>query len=116
LFFESASCVTGSATSRLEVCLQQICDSTYSASSPSVQRAGVDILTLKECEDKLKEFLDFNEDPNLWAQGYNISGGATQLAMFTACQDNLRCHWIAQKLNRVQRAELGASNWFAHAP
>jgi len=106
----------GSATSRLEACLQQICDSTDSASSPFVQRAAVDIPTLKECADKLSELPEFNEDPALWAQAYNLFGGAKHRAMFLACPDDLKkYHWITQELNRVRRAEL-STTWFAPAP
>ncbi|KAH7839158.1 hypothetical protein Vadar_000539 [Vaccinium darrowii] len=114
LFIEIESCVIGSATSRLKACLQQICDSTDSASSPSVQLAAIEI---KECAEKLNELPEFNEDPALWAQAYSILGGAKQRAMFMACPDNLKkYHWISQELNRVQIVELGASNWFAPAP
>ncbi|KAH7840016.1 hypothetical protein Vadar_011431 [Vaccinium darrowii] len=52
--------MSGSATSRLEACLQQI-NSTDSASSPSVQRS-VDIPTLKEAADTLNELPEFKDD------------------------------------------------------
>ncbi|KAH7867460.1 hypothetical protein Vadar_033792 [Vaccinium darrowii] len=54
----------GSATSRLEACLQQIVDLTDSASSPSVQRS-VDIPTLKEAVDALNELPKFKDDSDL---------------------------------------------------
>ncbi|KAH7861950.1 hypothetical protein Vadar_032968 [Vaccinium darrowii] len=99
----------GSAMSRLEACLQQICDSTDSASSPFVRRAAVDIPTLKECADKLSELPEFNEDPALWAQAYNLFGGAKHRAMFMACPDDLKkYHWI------TPRIESGAKSRARH--
>ncbi|KAI8573947.1 hypothetical protein RHMOL_Rhmol01G0315800 [Rhododendron molle] len=62
----------GTVTSRLEACMQQICDSTDTDSSPSVQRAVAEIPTMKEYTDKSSEFREFSEDAELWAQGFNL--------------------------------------------
>ncbi|KAH7862309.1 hypothetical protein Vadar_002792 [Vaccinium darrowii] len=81
--------ITGSATSRLEACLQQIVDSTDSASSPSVQRS-VEIPTLKEAADALNDLPEFKDDSDLWAQAFNILGGPRQRALFMACPDQMK--------------------------
>ncbi|KAE9462775.1 hypothetical protein C3L33_05325, partial [Rhododendron williamsianum] len=105
----------GTVTSRLEACMQQICDSTDSASSPSVQRAAAEIPTMKECTNKLSELREFNKDAELWAQGFNLFKDSKIRAMFMSCPDNLRMyHFITQELNRAQTTEL-AKTWFAPA-
>ncbi|KAG5561379.1 hypothetical protein RHGRI_004417 [Rhododendron griersonianum] len=106
----------GTVTSRLEVCMQQICDSTDSASSPSVQHAVAEIPTMKECANKLSELREFNEDAELWAQGFNLFKDSKIRAMFMSCPDDLRMyHFITQELNRARTVEL-AKTWFAPAP
>ncbi|KAI8525063.1 hypothetical protein RHMOL_Rhmol13G0199100 [Rhododendron molle] len=106
----------GTVTSRLEACMQQICDSTDTDSSPSVQRAATDIPTMKECANKLSELREFSEDAELWAQGFNLFKDSKIRAMFMACPDDLRMyHFITQELNRARTAEL-AKTWFAPAP
>ncbi|KAH7836096.1 hypothetical protein Vadar_032659 [Vaccinium darrowii] len=102
----------GSATSRLEACLQQICD-TDSASSPSIQRV-VEAPTLKECADALNELPEFKDDYELWARGYNVFQSPKQRAMFMSCDHPMKkYYWLTHEMNRVQRAELGNSSWFA---
>ncbi|XP_058217503.1 uncharacterized protein LOC131328594 [Rhododendron vialii] len=97
----------GTVTSRLEACMQQICDSTDSASSPSVQRVAAEIPTMKECANKLSELREFNEDAELWAQGFNLFKNSKIRAIFMSCPDDLRMyHFITQELNRAQTAEL----------
>ncbi|KAG5532081.1 hypothetical protein RHGRI_026631 [Rhododendron griersonianum] len=114
----------GTVTSRLEACMQQICDSTDSASSPSVQRATFEIPTMKKCVNKLSELREFNEDAELWAQGLNLFKDSKIRALFMSCPDDLRMscpddlrmyHFITQELNRARTAEL-AKTWFAPAP
>ncbi|KAF7132359.1 hypothetical protein RHSIM_Rhsim09G0041300 [Rhododendron simsii] len=106
----------GTVTSRLEACMQQICDSTDSASSPSVQRAVAKIPTMKECANKLSELREFNEDPELWAQAFNLFKDSKIRAMFMSCPDDLRMYYfITQELNRARTAEL-AKTWFAPDP
>ncbi|KAI8560269.1 hypothetical protein RHMOL_Rhmol04G0242500 [Rhododendron molle] len=106
----------GTVTSRLEACMQQIWDSTDSASSPYIQRAAAEIPTMKECANKLSELCEFNEDAELWAQGFNHFKDSKIQAMFMSCPDDLRMyHFITQELNRARIAEL-AKTWFALAP
>ncbi|KAG5564604.1 hypothetical protein RHGRI_000707 [Rhododendron griersonianum] len=87
-----------------------------SASSPSVPRAVAEIPTMKECANKLSELREFNEDAELWAQGFNLFKDSKIRAMFMSCPDDLRMyHFITQELNRARTAEL-AKTWFAPAP
>ncbi|KAI8571485.1 hypothetical protein RHMOL_Rhmol01G0123600 [Rhododendron molle] len=63
----------GTMGSRLEACMQQICDSNDSASSPSsVHHSTPDIPTIKECNEKLSKLLEFDTDPTLWAKAHNL--------------------------------------------
>ncbi|XP_058204997.1 uncharacterized protein LOC131318952 [Rhododendron vialii] len=63
----------GTMGSRLEACMQQICDSTDSASSPSsVHCSAPNIPTIKECSEKLLLLLEFDTDPTLWAKAHNL--------------------------------------------
>ncbi|KAG5536136.1 hypothetical protein RHGRI_023802 [Rhododendron griersonianum] len=107
----------GTMGSRLEACMQQICDSTDSASSPSsVHRAAPDIPTIKECSEKLILLPEFDTDPTLWAKAHNLFRDARTRTLFMTCPDEIRMyHFITQELQRVEAAELqkmGGGNWF----
>ncbi|KAF7143512.1 hypothetical protein RHSIM_Rhsim05G0157800 [Rhododendron simsii] len=107
----------GTMGSRLEACMQQICDSNDSASSPSsVHRAAPDIPTIKECGDKLLLLPEFDTDPTLWAKAHNLFRDARTRTLFMTCPDEIRrYHFITQELQRVETAELqkmGGNNWF----
>ncbi|KAI8549174.1 hypothetical protein RHMOL_Rhmol06G0005900 [Rhododendron molle] len=107
----------GSMGSRLEACMQQIYDSTDSASSPSsVHQAAPDIPTIKECSEKLLLLPEFDTDPTLWAKAHNLFRDARTQTLFMTCPDEIRrYHFITQELQRVEAAELqkmGGSNWF----
>ncbi|KAG5540922.1 hypothetical protein RHGRI_020975 [Rhododendron griersonianum] len=107
----------GTMGSRLEACMQQICDSTDSASSPSsVHRDAPDIPTIKECSEKLTLLPEFDTDPTLWAKAHNLFKDARMRTLFMTCPDEIRMyHFITQELQRVEAAELqkmGGGNWF----
>ncbi|KAE9459051.1 hypothetical protein C3L33_09052, partial [Rhododendron williamsianum] len=90
----------GTMGSRLEACMQQICDSTDSASSPSsVHHAAPDIPTIKECSEKLSLLLEFDTDPTLWAKAHNLFRDARTRTLFMTCPDEIRrYHFITQEL------------------
>ncbi|KAI8572004.1 hypothetical protein RHMOL_Rhmol01G0165000 [Rhododendron molle] len=107
----------GTIGSRLEACMQQICDSNDSASSPSsVHRAAPDISMIKECSEKLSQLLEFDADPTLWAKAHNLFRDARTRMLFMTCPDEIRgYHFITQELQRVEIAELQkmcGGNWF----
>ncbi|XP_058211720.1 uncharacterized protein LOC131323900 [Rhododendron vialii] len=80
----------GTMGSRLEACMQQICDSTDSASSPSsVHRAAPNIPTIKECSEKLSLLPEFDTDPTLWAKAHNLFRDAMTQTLFMTCPDEL---------------------------
>ncbi|KAG5539960.1 hypothetical protein RHGRI_020257 [Rhododendron griersonianum] len=79
-------------------------------------RAASEIPTMKECANKLSELCEFNEDAELWAQGFNLFKDSKIRAMFMSCPDDLRMyHFITQESNRARTAEL-AKTWFAPTP
>ncbi|KAF7144960.1 hypothetical protein RHSIM_Rhsim04G0159900 [Rhododendron simsii] len=107
----------GTMGSRLEACMQQICDSTDSASSPSsVHRSAPGIPTIKECSEKLLLLPEFDTDPTLWAKAHNLFRDARTRTLFMTCPDEIRrYHFITQELQRVETTELqkmGGNNWF----
>ncbi|KAI8547843.1 hypothetical protein RHMOL_Rhmol07G0227100 [Rhododendron molle] len=98
----------GTMGSRLKACMQQICDSTDSASSPSsVHRAALDILTIKECGEKLLLLPEFDIDPTLWIKAHNPFRDVRTRTFFMTSPDGIRrYHFITQELQRVEAAEL----------
>ncbi|KAI8568707.1 hypothetical protein RHMOL_Rhmol02G0221400 [Rhododendron molle] len=85
-------------------------------SYPSAKYTAIVIPTIKDCTNKLSELPKFNDNPKLWAQGFNLFKDSKIEAMFMSCPDNLRMyHFITQELQRAETVDL-SKIWFAPVP